>query len=172
MAQTGETYMQAMNALGGPGATKGPADVSLRSLLTTLAVADRSEDARMNIAYTELEARGYRLIDGGQVDDDRWELLDFRSGKVLAQGTVDHDDWDDAISGLDADNTMYHVDAVHDDVRPNDLTDAINTLARSGIPEELLDAMANWVSMASDEDLSEVIDQSTVERAVSSIRMK
>lgn len=172
MAQTGETYMQAMNALGGPGATKGPADVSLRSLLTKLAVADRSEDARMNIAYTELEARGYRLIDGGQVDEDKWEMLDFRSGKVLAQGEDGLDGWGDAIGRMEMGDAMYHVDAVHDEVRPTDLTDAINKLARTGIPEELLDAMANWVSSASDEDLSEVIDQGAVERAISNFEVK
>jgi hypothetical protein len=91
-------------------------------------------EARDRLHHTkieELEAQGFRIIDGGQIDDDGWEYTDWRTGEVLARGTGDD-------SGIGKGERWYHIDRVHDDA-------GIYAVKVAGIPESLASDIEAWV---------------------------
>ena len=110
----------------------------IRAVLDTAAQAEKAEDDEI----ARIEAEGFRLVDGGQVAEDRWEITDFRSGEILAEGAGGPDDYFEAASALDNDLRIYYVGAISSEIssrfpvpRPP-----------AGLPESLAEALANWVS--------------------------
>jgi len=116
-----------------------------------------SADTAARVA--EVEARGHRIVSGGQTssyDEDgttSWEVTDWRTGELLASGrSTGPDGMDEAVAALDPGNTWYYIDGITMDTEPTEV-------AAEGIPASLGAALDEWVSYASttDEDIAEFV---------------
>src|ERR1700749_4953589 len=83
-----------------------------RAGLSTTAEAEKAEDDEI----ARIEAEGFRLVDGGQVTEDRWEITDFRSGEILAEGEGGPDEYFEAANALDNDLKIYYVGAIASEI--------------------------------------------------------
>jgi len=97
-----------------------------------------------------LEAAGHRIINGGQSGQEEWEITDWRTGDLLARGTGNHHDYDDAARRLDPDGKWLHIDTI--DIDPMDVEPV-------GIPESLANALLDWLGSTGtpDEDVAEFV---------------
>lgn len=87
-----------------------------------------------------MQVEGYRLVDGGQVDGDRWEITDATTGETLAAG-------DSGLTGMDEAwrDDWYHVDRLVDQ---SGLTSPEPT---DGLPGSLQQTIDAWVCDHPDE---------------------
>jgi hypothetical protein len=125
-------------------------DTAVRSYVQAVLRQYRADqDARIE-RITALEATGSRIIDGGQIDQDAWEIKDWRTGELLAEGTGDHRDYDAATTRLDPDGKWLHIDTI--DIDPMDVE-------HIGIPESLANALLDWLGSAAtpDEDVAQLV---------------
>jgi hypothetical protein len=99
----------------------------------------------------EVEARGGRIVDGGQGPYDEngtapWEVTDWRTGELLASGrSADPDDADGEAAALDPGDTWHHIDGVSMETEPTEVV-------AEGIPASLGAILDEWVSYASTTD--------------------
>ena len=112
----------------------------------------------------ELEADGRRIVGGGIDGQGTWDIADWQTGQILAQGTDGTGGYDRAVDRLDADGmAMFHVDHIFPDVYG-----AFDELPQvPGVPESLADALREWLGATcrSDQDLAEVSGLSLTEVA-------
>lgn len=114
---------------------------------------EENQEKRKEALLADYEAKGYRIIDGGQTGPDTWDVTDYRTGKLIAEG-------DGGIDGLnkvtDEQGAMWvHVDPITDDLPLED--DPVT----EGLPESLCEALTFWVSnSASDDDLDMILGES------------
>lgn len=86
----------------------------------------------------QLEAAGYRIINGGSIGEDSWEYTDYKTGEVLAKGS--HAEYD----AYDPPMHWYHRDHICEDtLMERELVE--------GIPESLADCIIEWVQENEDE---------------------
>ncbi len=110
----------------------------LRAVLDTAAQAEKAEGDEI----ARIEAEGFRLVDGGQLTEDRWEITDFRSGEILAEGDGGPDEYFEAANALDNDTKIYYVGAISSEVFLRFPVPEPPT----GLPESLAEALAKWVT--------------------------
>jgi hypothetical protein len=110
----------------------------IRAVLDTTAQAEKAEDDEI----ARIEAEGFRLVDGGQVTEDRWEISDFRSGEILAEGDGGPDEYFEAANALDGDAKIYYVGAIASEIHSRFPVPE----PPAGLPESLAEALAAWVS--------------------------
>lgn len=114
----------------------------VRAVLTRMAEEDAAEDAR----YAEIEAEGFRLVNGSQAmpDDDGesdWKITDYRTGKVLAHGHGTPEEFDgawDALAGQ-LGQPLHDADLVRDETAK-----ASTGRPETGLPDSLADALQDW----------------------------
>jgi len=90
-----------------------------------------------------LEAKGKRIVDGGQDDADAWKVTDHRTGTVLASGTGGHQELSallDTAQAADWEWANDHIDDVYG-------TGA--TVTTEGLPESLCTALTDWADARS-----------------------
>jgi hypothetical protein len=139
------------------GASIGP-DTAVRDYVRALLRQYRAdEDARLE-RIRVLEAEGRRVVSGGQVGEDSWEITDWRTGEILVNGTGGIDAYDEAADRLDPDGKWLHLDNI--DTEPADVEIA-------GIPASLADALQDWLGSAGtpDEDVAQFVGWPTEEVA-------
>jgi hypothetical protein len=125
-------------------------DTAVRDYVRALLRQYRSEeDARLE-RIRVLEAEGRRIINGGQTGPDSWEITDWRTGDLLANGTGGIDDYDAAATRLDPGHKWLHVDTI--DTEPVAVTPA-------GIPASLANALQDWLGSTGtpDDDVAEFV---------------
>lgn len=125
-------------------------DTAVRSYVQAVLRQFRAdEDVRLE-RIREAEAAGRRIIGGGQIGHDAWEIADWRTGELLAEGTGDHHAYDAAATRLDPDGKWLHIDTI--DTDPTDVEPA-------GIPESLANALLDWLGSSGtpDEDVAQFI---------------
>ncbi len=121
-----------------PQAATGAVKTHVRKIL----LACRADTETTNAKIREIEAAGGRIVTGGQTGeyDDHggcdWEIEDWRTGEILAEGHGARADFDAAWTRLDPDGRWRHVDRIHADP-----TDATPT---EGVPRSLADALDDW----------------------------
>jgi hypothetical protein len=125
-------------------------DTAIRDYVRALLRQYRSDEEARQETIRDLEAKGHRIIDGGQTGQDTWEITDWRTGELLASGTGGDRDYDAAASRLDPDDKWLHIDTVDTDS---------SSVEPVGIPASLADALQDWLGMAStpDEDVAEFV---------------
>ena len=110
----------------------------IRTVLETTAAAEKAEEDEI----ARIEAEGFRLVDGGQLAEDRWEITDFRSGEILAEGTGGPDEYFEAANALDNDVKIYYIGAIASEIYSRfPVPDP-----PAGLPESLAEALAIWVN--------------------------
>ena len=80
----------------------------IRSVLQTTRAAEQAEEDEI----ARIEAEGFRLVDGGQVAEGRWEITDYRTGEILAEGAGGPDEYFEAANLLDNDRKIYYVGSI------------------------------------------------------------
>jgi hypothetical protein len=86
----------------------------------------------------ELEAEGYRIIDGGQIsgggdEEIEWEYTDWRTGEVIATGRGTDDSC--------CPDNWYHMDPLRDEIF--EITKHATQV--KGLPDSLITALHDWV---------------------------
>jgi hypothetical protein len=138
-------------------------DTAVRDYVQALLRQYRAdEDTRME-RILALEAEGRRIISGGQTGQDSWEITDWRTGELLANGTGGIDDYDAATYRLDLDGKWLHIDTIN--VGPDSPEPA--SVEPVGIPASLADALQDWLGLAMtpDEDVAQFVGWSVEEVA-------
>jgi hypothetical protein len=144
MAQTGQNYTRAAAAaatspLGGGARTDAVVEHVKRLLRAQLA----TDDARYE-RLVELQQQGYRIVDGGQTATG-WNILDWRTDEVIAEGADGWDGYVAATKRLFPDGRCIHVDSVTDDLPLPDV-------ATPGVPPSLATALDEWIGQSSTSD--------------------
>jgi hypothetical protein len=86
-------------------------DAIAEQIVATLEALAKEQRA-FEASVREFESQGRRIIDGGQIDCNRWEYTDWRTGEVLATGRCkDHDK-------LQMPESWCHDDPLHEIVDP------------------------------------------------------
>lgn len=95
--------------------------------------------------------QGRRIVGGGQISQHGWEITDWVTGQVLAQGDDGLEGYAEASERLDPEGMWIHIDHVGPELSPLPVT--------AGIPESLGTALADWIGSwgTSDEEIAEFI---------------
>jgi hypothetical protein len=100
------------------------------------------ENAQIDARIKELEAQGYRIINGGQIssgdEPDKGEYTDWRTGEVL---------WTGAYDDSRPDNNWYHIDHIQNEVWDN--SDEVAQVA--GLSDRLIREIQDLASNHEDE---------------------
>jgi hypothetical protein len=110
-------------------------------------------------AIEKLEAEGHRIVDGGQISQMTWEIIDWRTGDVIAAGDDHIDGYEAKAAELDPGETWIHIDHI----------EGTSTVASNpGIPDSLAAAIDGWIDelATTDEDIAEVVGWTVEEVAV------
>jgi hypothetical protein len=86
----------------------------------------------------ELEAQGHRVISGGMIGQDAWDIVDWRTNEILAAGAGGADELAAAARELDPDGTFVHYDSVVDD-------EDAGFVSTPGLPAGLAETVEEWV---------------------------
>lgn len=100
---------------------------------------------RRDAAIAEVEARGYRIVGGGQTLSG-WEVTDWRNGDVIAAGSND-DDYEQAVDRVDPDHRWWHIDAIDTDLDNPVSLGPIGT----PLPGSLAEPLRSWAESNEDE---------------------
>ncbi|WNV90264.1 hypothetical protein [Umezawaea sp. Da 62-37] len=151
MTESGTNYARAAHEIGDPRQPMPNRTDTVRAHVRAL-LSGQAQDARRQDAEIEaLEAKGHRIVDGGQTGQDSWEILDWRTGERLARGDDGLEGYDATTDRLDPDGMWFHIDQIESEPGPRPVTD--------GIPSSLSEALDDWISMrsTSDEEIAEFI---------------
>lgn len=154
MVKTGENYTRSATAVGKQ-STKSIADlrtdVVKEHIRRVLEANRRGDDTKLERAE-ELERSGRRIVNGGQISGDSWEITDWRTGELIAEGSDGLTGYDLTADRLDPNGTWFHADHLSGD-EPEPY------VATPGMPPSLGQAIEEWVDMLStpDEEIAEFI---------------
>jgi hypothetical protein len=151
MAQTGENYTRAATAAGRSPAFRTGTDAVREHIRRVLADQLRWDQACDHRAE-ELERRGRRIVTGGSTSEDSWEVTDWRTGQLLAEGDGGLEGYGAAVARLDPDGTWFLVDHLY-------RAEPVSEVTTPGIPRSLGDAIEDWIGSTStpDEEIAEFI---------------
>jgi hypothetical protein len=124
-----------------------PLRTHIRKILRTYAASDTAVAKRIE----ELEAEGRRIVSGGQTSGDNWQVTDWRTGEVIAEGDDGLDGYDAAGERLDPGDRWFHIDHVDEDID-------MSVAPTDGIPASLAMVLDDWVGTTSvtDEEIAQV----------------
>ncbi|MEU1590541.1 hypothetical protein [Micromonospora sp. NPDC005710] len=155
MAKTGQNYTRAaataVESPLGDGGVRSSGDAAVEHVRRLLRAQLTIDDARYE-RLEELEQKGYRIVDGGQVGVDEWKVLDWRTDEVIAEGDDGWEGYTAATKRLCPDGRWVHVDSLTDDLPLPE----VNT---PGVPPSLGKALYEWISQnsTSAEDIAQLI---------------
>ena len=118
---------------------------------------EQDYDRRREALLASYEAKGHRIIDGGQThrfDEehgyvDAWEIIDYRTGKIMFEGLGD---WEGYGEAVEKHGSMWlHIDPLEDELVTED--DPVT----EGLPESLCEALMAWVREADEEDIEQAL---------------
>jgi hypothetical protein len=111
----------------------------------------RSKKAILDRA-AELERSGRRIVSGGQVSQDGWEITDWRTNELIAEGGGGIAGYDATAARLDPENTWFHADHLGGD-------EPVPYVETPGVPETLGHAIEEWADSPStpEEEIAEFI---------------
>lgn len=110
-------------------------------------------DQRQETLLKDYEAKGHRIVSGGQTGHDTWDVTDYRTGETIIEGGGGIDGYHAAADKHG--ETWLHIDPITEHLF--DIPDPVTP----GLPESLCEALASWVrDQASDEDIDQVLSES------------
>lgn len=122
----------------------------VRAVLQAEEDYEKSQEARLQ----EYEAKGRRIIGGGQVDRDTWEVTDYRTDETIASGDGGLEGYAEALSSAQAEHENWaHIDPITEDLE-------MSVPSTEGLPESLREALDHWVrEQADDDDIAMVLGE-------------
>ncbi|MER7000141.1 hypothetical protein [Streptomyces sp. NPDC000410] len=122
-------------------ATDGPIQDYIRALLRR----SLEERTARHESIRKVEAAGHRVIDGGQIGENAWEITDWRTGELIEKGTGGYEAYDATCERLDPAGMWILIDNVGDEEdRP--------LVEHDGIPASLAEALQDWLGWAGTTD--------------------
>lgn len=154
MTTTGANYTRAATAVAGapaPRAGGTRTDAVKEHVQRLLEAWQRTDDARYDRAE-ELERSGRRIITGGQTSQTGWDIRDWRTGELIAEGDDGITGYDAAAHRLDPDGTWFHEDHLDND-------EPLPDVVTSGVPPSLGQALDDWINSLNtpDEEIAEFL---------------
>ncbi|MER6830886.1 hypothetical protein ABT352_33170 [Streptosporangium sp. NPDC000563] len=127
----------------------------VRKILRTYAADDEAKTA----AIREIEASGGKIITGGQIFGDEWEILDWRTGTRIAHGDGGMQGYDETCARLDPEDTWRHIDPLSESLESSEPPPT------DGVPPSLAQALQEWIDSTAtpDEEIAEVADWDVAE---------
>ncbi|AEV84830.2 hypothetical protein ACPL_3935 [Actinoplanes sp. SE50/110] len=98
----------------------------------------------------DLEAQGHRIITGGQIGEDGWDIIDWRTSEILAAGDGGLPEYEAAAADLDPDDKFIHHDRILED-------EDLEYVSTPGLPDGLANAVEDWVLTADADEVAEFI---------------
>lgn len=152
MAETGETYTQAAHVVAPDRPQAAPSDTgALGSILRTLLLENKAGRDKFLASAAKAEAEGRRLVGGGN-DSRWWEITDWRTGEVIAQGDNGADEADATVNRLDPDRTWITVDNLYAET-PDP---AANRKSFPFVPDGVVIAIDEWLYGLSEDEVAKV----------------
>jgi hypothetical protein len=109
----------------------------LKTHIQNVLEANHVDAAKIRERIAELEGQGHRIVTGGQMDDDVWDIIDFRTNEILAAGNDGATGYEAAGKDLDPDDKWIHYDRVLEDA-------GIDYVVAEGLPEGLANVIEDW----------------------------
>jgi hypothetical protein len=98
----------------------------------------------------ELERQGHRIVTGGLVGEDGWDIIDWRTNEILAAGDGGPAEYAEAGRRLDPDNKWIHRDQILDE-------EDVTRVRTEGLPDGLAAAVEDWVLDGDPEEIADYI---------------
>ncbi|MFE5479717.1 hypothetical protein ACFQ9R_28700 [Nocardia sp. NPDC056541] len=153
MAETGVGYTRAAREVGSSAGRAGRSGTDVvRAYVRALLSGHAGEADLRDAEIRALQAQGRRIVDGGQIDRDTWEITDWATGAMIAYGAEGLDGYYEAAQRLDPEGTWIHIDHIGPA-----LTDRPTV---EGVPTSLGTALADWIGSrgTTDEEVAEFIE--------------
>ncbi|GIE76626.1 hypothetical protein Aph02nite_25760 [Actinoplanes philippinensis] len=117
----------------------------LKTYIQNVLEANHADNERIDERIEQLESEGHRIVDGGQIGETAWDIVDWRTNEILAAGDDGLDGFVAAGQELDPDDKWIHYDRVVEDVEltevdtdlPDGLAAVVEDWALSGDTEEI-----------------------------------
>lgn len=111
---------------------------AIRHIVQIRIQEDETLEERTAHIARDKEADGYRIVGGGQVNQDQWEVTDWRTEEIIAEG------WGlESYEELFQQNRWWHIDAISHQVYDEWLQ---SHKTPEGIPDGLAEALMDWAS--------------------------
>lgn len=157
MTTTGANYTRAATAVAGAPPAPAPraggtgTDAVKAHVQRLLEAWQRTDDARYDRAE-ELKRSGRRIITGGQTSQNSWEIRDWRTDEVIAEGDDGITGYDAAADRLDPEGTWFHEDRL-------DADEPLPDVVTAGVPPSLGQALDDWINSLNtpDEEIAEFL---------------
>lgn len=109
----------------------------MRQHIRAILQFEEEHDDRKAKLLADHEAKGHRIVSGGQVDHDTWDVTDYRTGETIIEGDGGYEGYSRAV---DEHGAMWlHIDPITEHLF--DIPDPVTP----GLPESLCEALAQWV---------------------------
>ena len=118
-------------------------DSMVRNYVRAFLQCEEEHQAAKETEIARLEAEGHRIVGGGQVDDERWKITNFRTGEVLWQSDNGRDGYSAAIEAMDAVGPVFHIDQVLAGTE-TERAWLDGPKLPTGMPRSLADALEEW----------------------------
>ena len=129
-------------------------DDLLRQHVLAVLQAEEDYEKSKEALLQEYEAKGRRVIGGGQVDHDTWEVTDYRTGETIVSGGGGLEGYAEALGSAQAERENWvHIDPITEDLD-------MGVPSTEGLPESLCEALDHWVrEQADDDDIAMVLGE-------------
>lgn len=109
----------------------------IRQHIRAIIQFEEEHDQRHEDLLKDYEAKGHRIVSGGQTDHHSWEVTDYRTGELIIKGDNGLDGYSRA---ADEHGEMWaHIDPITEHLF--DIPDPVTP----GLPESLCEALTQWV---------------------------
>ncbi len=110
---------------------------TIRAHVASIIESDESREVKVAQKARAKEEEGYRIVNGGQVHGDAWDVHDWRTDEVIAEGTGR-----EAMGALYLSERWWDIDVLGDDVPFDDPDPEPSDI----LPASLADALTMWAS--------------------------
>lgn len=152
MTETGASYTRAAREVGGPVGRGGQNSTDVVRAYIRALLSDQAGEIDLRDAEIQaLQEQGRRIVDGGQISLDEWEITDWSTNRRIAYGTDGIDGYDKAALHLDPEDTWIHIDHIGPELADLPVIE--------GIPTSLGTALADWIGSrgTTDEEVAEFV---------------
>ena len=152
MTETGASYTRAAREVSGPVGRGVPNSTDVVRAYVRKLLSEQADEMDLRDAEIQaLQEQGRRIVSGGQISRDEWEITDWATGRRIAYGADGIDGYDRAALRLDPEDTWMHIDHIGPELA--DLP------SLEGVPASLGTALADWIGSrgTTDEEVAEFV---------------
>ncbi|MEU4689133.1 hypothetical protein [Actinoplanes sp. NPDC023714] len=122
----------------------------LKTHIQNVLESNHADAAKIQARIEELESQGHRIVTGGQMEDDVWDIIDYRTNEILAAGNDGTEGYEAAGKDLDPEDKWIHYDRILEDL-------GIDYVTADGLPESLANVIEDWALSEEPEEIAAFI---------------